>query len=159
MRQAIGPGATLSIATRRIWPLFPNAPWPFVGRIAWRSNYYREVAKRVDQVAVMTYDSGLPLPCLYRQWTRFQAIEVSRAVEGTGVEVLLGIPTSEEETLTHRPGAENMVSGLQGVIDGLNDLAARPSAVAGVAIYPYWETDETEWAVYESIWLGVEQTP
>jgi hypothetical protein len=159
VRRAIGPEATLSMATRRIWPLFPDAPWPFVGQIAWRGDYYREIVKRVNQVAVMTYDSGLPLPCLYRHWTRFQTIEVSRAVEGTEVELLLGIPTSEEETLTHRPGAENMTSGLQGVIDGLNDLASRPSAVTGVAIYPYWETGETEWTVYESLWLGMEQTP
>lgn len=154
VRQAIGPEVTLSIAARRIWPLFPDAPWPFVGRVAWQGDYYREVAHRVDQIAVMAYDSGLPSPYLYRQWTRFQVIEVSRAVESTGAEVLVGVPTSEEETLTHRPSGENMTSGLQGVIDGLNDLDARPSVVTGVAIYPYWETDATEWAVYESLWLG-----
>jgi len=102
----------------------------------------------------MTYDSAMPLPQLYRQWARFQVVEISRAVDGAGVDLVFGIPTSEERTWTHWPNAENMRSGLQGVIAGLNDAAARPAAVTGVAIYPYWETDAAEWATYEALWLG-----
>jgi hypothetical protein len=154
VRRAIGPNSTLSIAARRIWPVFSDLVPPFAGQVAWRASYYREVARRVDQIAVMTYDSGLPLPQLYRQWVRFQVIELSRALNGIDIDLFLGIPTSEEKTWTHWSNAENMESGLQGVIDGLNDADARPSAVTGVAIYPYWETDATEWATYESLWLG-----
>lgn len=154
VRSTLGPEFTLSIATRRIWPIFPTVPWPIVGRVAWHASYYREVASRVDQIAVMTYDSAMPLACLYRYWTRFQVIEVSRAVGNTGVQLFFGIPTSEETTWTHRPRAENMRSGLKGVIDGLNDAGSYPTAVTGVAIYPYWETDEDEWRVYEELWLG-----
>jgi len=153
VRRAIGPNSTLSMATRRIWPVFSDVGLPFARQVAWRASYYREIAKRVDQIAVMTYDSGLPLPELYRQWGRFQVIEISRAIDGTGVDLLFGIPTSEEKTWSHWPNAENMMSGLLGVIDGLNDADARPSAVTGVAVYPYWETDATEWATYESLWL------
>lgn len=154
VRNALGPTSTLSLATRRIWPLFPDVRWPLVGQVAWRASYYREVSRRVDQIAVMTYDSALPLAFLYRQWTRFQVIEISRAVDGSGVQLFFGIPTSEEKTWTHWPWAENMRSGLQGVIEGLNDREARPAAVTGVAIYPYWETDETEWGIYQELWLG-----
>lgn len=154
VRDALGPGFTLSIATRRIWPIFPNVQWPIVGRVAWHASYYREVASRVDQIVVMTYDSAMPLACLYRHWTRFQVIEISRAVDGTGVQLFFGVPTSEEMTWTHWPWAENMSSGLKGVIDGLNDGGSRPTAVTGVAIYPYWETDEAEWRIYEGLWLG-----
>lgn len=154
VRDALGPEFTLSIATRRIWPVFPNVQWPIVGRVAWHASYYREVASLVDQIVVMTYDSAMPLACLYRHWTRFQVIEVSRAVDGTGVQLFFGVPTSEELTWTHYPWAENMRSGLEGVIDGLNDAASRPAAVTGVAIYPYWETNETEWRIYEESWLG-----
>lgn len=154
VRRAIGPNSTLSIASRRIWPVFSDMPLPLTGLVVWRASYYREVAKRVDQIAVMTYDSAMPLPELYRQWTRFQVIEISRAIGGMSVDLLFGIPTSEEKTWSHWPNAENMRSGLQGVIDGLNDAKARPSAVTGVAIYPHWETDATEWATYESLWLG-----
>jgi hypothetical protein len=154
LRDALGSESTLSIAARRIWPIFPDVRWPLVGQVAWRASYYREVSQRVDQIAVMTYDTMIPVAPLYRYWMRFQVIEISRAVDGTGVQLFFGIPTSEETTWTHWPWAENMRSGLEGVIDGLNDAGSRPTAVTGVAIYPYWETDEAEWRIYEELWLG-----
>lgn len=153
LRSALGPEPTLSMATRRIWPILPEKQWPFVGGLAWRTSYYREIARRVDQIAVMTYDSAMPYSLLYRQWVRFQVIEVSHAVDGTGVQLFFGIPTSKERTWTHWPWAENMRSGLKGLIDGLNDAKSRPAIVKGVAIYPYWETDDAEWRVYEELWL------
>lgn len=154
LRDALGAGPTLSIATRRIWPILSDVRWPLVGQVAWRASYYREVSRHVDQVVAMTYDTAMPLAPLYRHWMRFQVVEISRAVDGTGAQLFFGIPTSEEKTWTHWPWAENMRSGLEGVIDGLNDVATRPAAVTGVAIYPYWETDEAEWYIYEKLWLG-----
>jgi len=152
VRQAIKP-ALLSMATRHIQPIFPNVTIPFGDLLGWHSAYYRDVATRVDQIAVMSYDSTLTSGALYRLWMRFQVINISKAVRGTGVELLLGVPTSEEATATHHPAAENMANGLQGVIDGLNDHESIPTAVNGVAIYPYWETDSNEWAIYEALWL------
>ena len=154
IREAIGQNAVLSIATRRIIPLFADAQIPVVEQLAWHASYYREIAKRVDQIAVMTYDSGMFTSWLYEQFVRFQVIQISCAVDGTGAQLLIGIPTSEENTRTHNPTAENITSGLQGVIDGLNDAETRPENVSGVAIYPYWEMDETEWKTYTSLWLG-----
>ena len=136
MRAALPPDTMLSIAARRIWPVYPDTPWPLIGRVAWRGGYYRQIGARVDQMAVMVYDSGLPLAWMYRQWVTFEVVSISRALEGIDVELLIGIPTSEEATDTHHPGAENMRSGLQGTINGLNDKAARPLAIDGVAIYP-----------------------
>ncbi len=158
VRSTIGSGATLSIATRRIWPIFPGVAWPIVGKVSWHTGYYREVANRVDQIAVMIYDSAMPFAALYRHWSRFQVVKISQAVNGTGVDLFFGIPTSEEKTLTHSTIAENITSGLQGIINGLNDAEAHPSAVTGVAIYPYWETDEAEWSIYQRLWLGLEVT-
>src|SRR5258706_10340610 len=90
---------------------------------------------------------------LYRFGSRLHVIHISKAVAGLNTELLIGIPTSEEETFTHHASAENMGSGLQGVIDGLNDEEAQHNVVTGVAIYPYWETDSREWATYDSLWL------
>lgn len=153
VQRALGSKPTLSVATRRIWPIFPDVRWPLVGHVAWHADYYREMARRVDQIAVMAYDSAMPLAPLYRQWMRYQVIEISRAVSGTGVQLFFGVPTSEERTWTHWPNAENMKSGLQGLVDGLNDAEAQADAVAGTAIYPYWDTDGSEWATYEALWL------
>jgi hypothetical protein len=154
VRSAIGVTRTLSMATRRILPILSDSRLPLIGRTAWRTSYYREIAQRVDQIAVMTYDSAMPLSFLYRQWVRFQVIEISRAVDGTDVALLIGLPTYDEKTSTHWPSAENIASGLQGVIHGLNDAKAKPSTVTGVALYAHWDTDSTEWEIYESLWLG-----
>ncbi len=154
VRGALGEEAELSIATRQIWPVLSNVKWPIIDQRTWRASYYSEVAKRVDQIAVMTYDSAMPLAFLYRQWMQFQVVEISRAVEGTGVQLFFGVPTYEERSWTHRPSVENMRAGLEGIIAGLNDKEARPAAVTGVAIYPYWETNKAEWTVYEALWLG-----
>lgn len=69
VRQAIGPEATFSIAARRIQPLALGPLAGLLDTFAWRPSYYRAVAQRVDQVAVMIYDSRLPLPSLYHWWT------------------------------------------------------------------------------------------
>ncbi|HLY28395.1 MAG TPA: glycosyl hydrolase family 18 protein, partial [Aggregatilineales bacterium] len=136
-RQAIGPRPILSIAARTTWPILPDAPWTHAfGGIFWSASYYKQLARYVDQIALMTYDSGLGQPVLYRLWTRFQVIQTSNALAGSPVELLIGVPTSEEESPSHHPAAENITSGLQGVIDGLNDYEAQPGAVTGVAIYP-----------------------
>lgn len=153
VRSVLGRARDLSIASRRIQPFFSHISVPLLGNWAWRASYYREVAKRVDQVIVMTYDSSLPLPQLYRRWVHRQVLELTRVLQGLDVEVLIGVPTSEERTWTHWPSAENIVSGLQGVLDGLGDVEAYSDTVKGVAIYPYWETDRTEWATYRRLWL------
>lgn len=153
LRSGIGPDATISFATRRIWPA-REIQLPIIAKFAWLADYYREIAQRVDQVAVMTYDSGLPLPFLYRWWVDMQVVHLSQALGGIPVDLFVGIPASEEWTLTHWPNAENMTSGLLGMIDGLSDPDAVPSAVTGVAIYPYWEVDANEWLSYHALWLN-----
>ncbi len=154
VRTALGPEPVLSIAGRRIWPLFPSVQWPLVGQWSWRTAYYQKVARRVDEIAVMVYESALPTSGLYRQWTKFQVIALSRALAYSDVRVFIGIPTSEEVTPAHNPRAENMRNGLRGTIDGLNDWATWANVVIGVAVYPYWETDVREWQIYQSLWLG-----
>lgn len=81
-------------------------------------------------------------------------MEIGRATDGQNVALLFGVPTSEEKTRTHWPNAENMHSGLEGVLDGLAVADAMPRGAKGVAVYPYWETDEAEWDTYKSLWLG-----
>jgi hypothetical protein len=80
----------------------------------------------------MTYDSGLPHSALYALLQRDQTIAASRALDGLAAELLIGVPTSEEHTVSHSP-----------------------AAVTGVAIYPDWETDAAEWETYRTLWLGL----
>jgi hypothetical protein len=157
-RQAIDARGTkpiLSTVAHAIWPVLPEAQLSArFGPQFWSGDYFRLVARHVDQIAVMTYDSGMQSSFLYRQWLRFQVMNISRALENERVELLFGVPTSEEYSGTHHPPSENIVNALPALIEGLNDLDARPAVVTGIAIYPHWETDPAEWKVYESLWLG-----
>ena len=153
VRAAIGSGKLLSLAAREIVPFWNDAPLPPAWGL-WQAGYYRRIAGRVDEIAAMTYDSTMLTPWLYEHWLQFQVIGITRAIQGVPARLLFGVPTSEEETWTHRPRAENMHSGLRGFIAGLNDADAVTGSVTGVAIYPHWETDATEWAEYDKLWLG-----
>jgi spore germination protein YaaH len=153
LRQSFGSSHTLSIATHHIRPILAEADVPSIGPV-WSALYYRQVARRVDQIALMTYDSTMPAGFLYRFWTRLQVLNLSQAIANNKIEVLIGVPTSEEPTVTHWPMAENMANGVQGVIDGLNDLDANSAAITGIAVYPHWQTDVVEWETYDDLWLG-----
>jgi hypothetical protein len=152
-RKAIGSQAILSLATPMIQPILPDFSI-FGAHVGWSSQYYRQIAQHVDQMAVMVYDSGLHIAWPYRELMRFEVIGISQAINGTGVEVLFGVPVSVEVSNTHDPNIENIQNGLQGVIDGLNDHDSVPSVVGGISIYPQWEMDTSKWSFYKTYWLG-----
>ena len=105
----------------------------------WEPSYLQTVARLVDQVVMMVYDSGLVFPRDYYHWTQYQ-IETSLAVlNESDSEFLVGLPTSEEWTASHQLMAEKIEIALHAF-----DMAD-PNTIDGVAIYPYWETDSHEW--------------
>jgi hypothetical protein len=152
VRQEIGT-ARLSISAREITPLFPEADLIINRWFTWRADYYREIAARVDQIAVMAYDSHAPVSWACEKWVQFQVIALTNSLKDSPVDIFIGIPTSEEHTSSHDPAVENMVSGLTGLVVGLNDWESRPDRITGVAIYPYWETSDDEWSQYRALWL------
>jgi spore germination protein YaaH len=154
IRAVIGSQARLSIAGREITPLLPEADLVINRWFTWRGDYYREVAKRVDQIAVMAYDSHAPFKFWYEQWVRHQVINLTNSLRETTAEILIGIPTSEEHSSSHDPAIENMQTGLAGLLAGLNDLDTQPGKITGAAIYPYWDTTADEWQTYAELWLG-----
>ncbi len=106
--------------------------------VHWTKAYFAEVAARVDEVAVMTYDSGMVVPGPFALVVARWAQHVRDAAGDT--DVLLGVPTYDDEWKTwHWPSGEHLTSGLAGL--GLVDLG--PS-YAGIAIYANWELDDDE---------------
>ncbi len=158
VRSAVGPKAHLSIAGREITPLLPEADLVWNRWFTWRGDYYREVARRVDQIAVMAYDSHAPIGWWYEQWLRHQVVDLSGSLKNTTAQIYLGISTSNEKSSSHDPMIENMSNGLRGVVSGLNDADTQPGKITGVAIYPYWETTDEEWQTYTKLWLGQAQS-
>jgi hypothetical protein len=151
LRTAVGDKGLLSVSAIRPGPLaIPGAPNFF-----WSLDYYRRVASVVDQVAIMSYDTGLPTAGLYRRYVSYAASSVTRALakSGTRARVLLGVPTYDETGLMHRVRVENPGNALLGVIAGLRGVGGG-GTFEGVALYAEWTTDEQEWQTYERLWRG-----
>ena len=112
---------------------------------------YLNVARYADQIVAMAYDTSIKSPWLYKWLVKEQTIWLTRLLKGK--EVFIGIPAYDDPTQNFDPSVENMENGLGGVIAGLNNIRSRDENFAGVAIYPYWEVDDREWATYENLWL------
>lgn len=139
IRAKLPPGRLLSVAA---YP--PPTRWHPSADVHWDEAYFREVARRTDQMAVMTYDAAQRIPKTYQRlmadWTR-ETLDWSE-----GKPLLLGIPTYDDAGVGyHEPRVENMTNALLGIHQG---LASRSGATnyQGVAIYCEWETDDREWA-------------
>lgn len=139
---ALPKGKLLSVAA---YP--PPTRWQPTLEVHWDEKYFREVARRCDQMAVMMYDTGLRVPKIYEHLMADWTTETLRWSGSTPV--LLGVPTySDADVEYHNPKVENLRTALMGIHKGLGSLPA--SNYQGVALYCEWETDENEWIYFQS---------
>ncbi len=145
---------TLSIAAYP--PPTPLHPFPDVH---WSPAFLAQVCAIADDLAVMTYDTGLDQAAAYSQlmaeWTA--TLAALPAPEEGGCTVRVGLPSYEDDEPWHRPDAETIAAAIRGVRQGLAGLpGGAPRHLRGVAIYASWTTDEAEWAAYDRLWRGRE---
>lgn len=110
-------------------------------------SYLRKVADRVDQVSIMTYDTGLPLQSLVGRHFAHHTEQTLKLI-GDRVTVFIGVPTYAPEF----DWAEDLPTALRGVRKGLDALDRRPARPYGVGIYADWTTTPAEWARYRALW-------
>ena len=139
LRVEIGESKMISIAA---YP--PPTRWQPGIDVHWEEDFYREVSKRVDQVAPMMYDTAIvlekPYIKLMVQWTK----EVLAWSGDT--EVLLGIPAYEDQGVGyHRPEVEHIESALKGIHTALSSYEKLPTNYAGIAIYSEWTMNDAKW--------------
>ena len=118
------------------WHQFPDVHWPLV--------YIKRLTNHCDQLAVMMYDTAIPLEKFYiklmTDWTK----QLTTATSSSTCELLLGIPAYDDAGVGyHHPQVENINSALQGV-----SASPRKNAINGIAIYCEWEMDENKWSVW-----------
>ena len=147
LRAALPGGALLSVAA---YP--PPTRWQPTPEVHWDEGYFRQVARRCDHLAIMMYDTSIPLGkpyvALIDKWTQ-EAILWSE-----GTPVLLGLPCYADQAVDyHNPNVENLTNALAGVHAGLaqNDL---PEHYRGVALYSLWEMDGHEWKYFDQHYRG-----
>lgn len=149
-------GRLLSLATDELEPLPGLASLATLLRVRagyWTEPYYRAVADRVDQVAVMMYDTALPTGWLYGSLVAWETESIRRLTAGR-VTLFIGVPSYEEQRWTFHPGAENVRSALRGIRKGMGARQQDPFDDFGVAIYANWTTDAAEWRTLREGWLG-----
>lgn len=130
----------LSTTAHALRPLRPvtSIPYPHAEH-HWTGDFLAIVGNEVNQIALMAYDSALPFPRDYRTWMQYQVEESVIALSSSNVELLIGIPTSEEWTFTHQTQAETLKNALHGISSAFDE------GIDGFAIYPYWDTSSEEW--------------
>ena len=139
LRAALPAGKQLSVAA---YP--PPTMFHPYEELHWDRDYYQLVARHVDQLAVMAYDTSLRFPMLYRRlmaaWTR----EVLQWAPRTSV--LIGLPTYDDSGVGyHHPDVENLRHALPGVHQGLAAMGKLPDNYQGAALYCEWEMTADKW--------------
>lgn len=116
----------------------------------WTKGYFLEVARQVDQIAVMSYDAAYPLPSLYGRM-------ISRMVKWCANEglnnVLIGVPTYKGATPSHSPHVENLNHALLGLKQGLISVKPSERVHIGAAIFAEWTTSEKDLQEYRELWI------
>ncbi|WP_328750276.1 glycosyl hydrolase family 18 protein [Streptomyces sp. NBC_00285] len=144
----------LSVAAHQIDPLpaLHSVAGTFTEHPKWWSQaYFGQVARRVDQIAVMSYDTALPLESLYGGYV---AQQTSLALEVTpnSTDLLMGLPFYRESNFDHWGFAETVPAAVRGVRLGLSRTDAdRPNF--GVALYVDFAATEGDWRAYEEDWV------
>lgn len=134
-----------------------NMIFGVVDPILWSPSYYGEVARQVNDLVAMGYDSLAHPNMLHRHIKPSRAREVLEAARTANpdVQVWFSLPTYEEPYLIMNPWS----ASLEDALDRLNlTMALIPQEIRetaqGVALLTEWTTSEQEWGHYRRIWLG-----
>ncbi|GAA2993998.1 hypothetical protein [Kitasatospora sp. NPDC057738] len=149
-------GAKLSVAAPQIDPvpglhtagilLTDHGKW-------WDGAYFTETARRVDQIAVMTYDTSMPTEPLYGGYVARQT-ELALRATPADVDLLMGLPFYWDDKWGHWGDAETVRAAVRGVRLGLG-REDRRRANFGVALYVDFASLPEHWAAYRSGWVDV----
>lgn len=114
----------------------------------WKKDYMIEVSEKVDQIAIMSYDTAIPFPFLYKNLNSWIVRWTSKNIKS---DIFIGIPTYGDLTGSHYPYVENVDNSLEGIKQGLVFVKQKN---LGVAIYSEWTTSKEEIKMYRKEWLN-----
>ncbi|WP_225838943.1 glycosyl hydrolase family 18 protein [Streptomyces sp. NK08204] len=146
--------AVLSVAAHQIDPL--PALHSFWGVTTghpkwWSQAYFGQVARRVDQIAVMSYDTAQPLQSLYGGYVA-QQTSLALEVTPSGTDLLMGLPFYHTDNAGHWASAETVPAAVRGVRLGLSRTDA-DRARFGVALYVDFAATQGDWSAYQKDWV------
>ncbi|MDX6284122.1 MAG: hypothetical protein QOH03_5193 [Kribbellaceae bacterium] len=118
----------------------------------WTKSYFGAVASRVEQIAVMSYDTWTPLESLYGGYVARQT-EMALEVTPAHVDLLMGLPFYWEDKFSHRGSAETVQAAIRGAQLGLGKSTRQNF---GLALYVDFAATPDHWATYRRAWCGTD---
>ena len=147
-------GAQLSVSAEQVEPVAGTrfAMEALEGHSSWWSAaYLHQVAERVDEVAIMSYDTALWSSSAYSGFVRDET-EVALTAVPSSVALVMGVPAYYAADLGHSSSAETVAAAIRGVRLGLSSSPHRAGAF-GVAMYVDFAATPADWAAYRDDWV------
>ncbi|UFS94742.1 glycosyl hydrolase family 18 protein [Nocardia huaxiensis] len=116
----------------------------------WSQSYFAEVARRSDQVAVMSYDTAMPTKALYGGYVA-QQTRLALEVTPDSVDLLMGAPAFWADDAGHHGAAETVSAALRGIRLGLGRTDPQRQTF-GVALYVDFAATPQDWADFRRDW-------
>lgn len=148
-------GRILSVSAEQVEPL-PGTRWALEAVVRhgtwWSGTYLARVASRVDQVAIMSYDTVLWSASAYTGFVRDETRAAIAAVPPSTA-LLIGAPAFHTHDLRHDDSAETVDAAVRGI------RLALPGGTPtgrdfGVALYLDYYATRADWGAYRSDWLS-----
>ncbi|WP_188196460.1 hypothetical protein [Nonomuraea sp. SYSU D8015] len=118
----------------------------------WSGGYFEQVVSRVDQVAIMTYDSGTPAQSLYGGYAARQA-ELALGMVPEEKHLFIGAPAYHDHGLPWLDAAESVAMAAEGARLALTEHGRRERF--GLALYVDFAATEEDWREYMTRWMTV----
>ncbi|TYB58581.1 glycoside hydrolase family 18 protein [Nonomuraea sp. PA05] len=115
----------------------------------WSEGYFRQVVDRVDQVAIMTYDSFTPSQSLYGGYVARQARLALDLVPDSKA-LYIGAPAYHDHGVPWLDQAESVAMAAEGARLALSDHGRRERF--GLALYVDFAATEEDWREYMLRW-------
>ncbi|GAB3459502.1 glycoside hydrolase family 18 protein [Streptomonospora sediminis] len=116
----------------------------------WSSGYLGRVAEHLDQVAVMSYDTGMPTEGLYGGFVVRQT-QVALDAVPDDVQLLMGVPAYSDEHAARNPEAETTGTAARAIRIGLSEGGERRERF-GTAFYADFSATDGQWRSYLETW-------
>ncbi|MGE5135976.1 MAG: hypothetical protein ACM32E_24080 [Gemmatimonadota bacterium] len=143
--------AVLSVACPQVEPLpLPGPAQWLLGRLHWwPAGYLHAVAARSDEVALMTYGTGVPTATAYSGYIRLETSRALAAVPPRDL-LLIGLPAYHTSEFGHT-GGETVAAAARGVRLALGSRVLRRPV--GVSLYVDFTATAGDWAAYRAGWV------
>ncbi|MFE3449160.1 hypothetical protein ACFXJ8_09515 [Nonomuraea sp. NPDC059194] len=142
----------LSVATPQLepYPLMRLAARATLGHDKyWSHGFYQEVARRTDQVAIMTYDSFMPERSLYGGHVARQAALALDLTPAT-TSILVGAPAYHDHGVPFSDDVESVALAGEGARLALSSYGRRERF--GLALYVDFAATAEDWKEYADHW-------